>query len=119
MRNYEDEYKEMHFNIDEEIFDIYLNFKSKGMVESLVMGKDENKKPVVHDGYKVVKISLDMVLDNYWTKCNHIGVNGYSCKRHLMIKGFQVIKKKYRMIPINELTMSNKIEILNHLRKII
>ena len=90
------------------------------MSDFIVMGKDGDH-PKVHDGMRGIRISLDTQIDHYWTKCNHLGVDviTLSKKKSLFIKGFQVIRRKYRLAPISELLIQEKLPIIEYLRKLV
>ena len=120
MIDYTKEYEQLETNLNNEIFEIFNKLEKRGFIEPLYMGKDEKKKPVIHPHYQVIKISLDTEIEGHYMKCNHIGYDTFCMKPNsLFIKGFQVARKKYRMIPIKQMALYDKLPIVEHLRTLV
>lgn len=119
MRDYKQEYSALVESIDNDILNTFLVIEKKIGSEPLMMGFDNvTNAPIILKNMNVIKISLNLALNGFYTKCNHIGFNKFETKRsNMFIKGFQLYNHRYRLKTIHYLSVNEKILILKHLEE--
>jgi len=117
-RDYLKDYYRLQKDVNDEMFNVYNELAKKFGSHPLVMGKDfEDGTPVVHDPWIAVDVQIGLKIDGYYTKVNHLIHDKRHGFNNVIIKGFQIIKGKYRMKEFNQFSMEEKIEILKKLKE--
>lgn len=82
----------------------------------LVFGKDPNDgTPTIHHDWIAVDIKFETRVNGWYTKVNHFIFDKKDGT--IILKGFQVASRKYKMIQFNRLIIEEKVKILDIINK--
>lgn len=122
MKKFHEIYSELQQDMDKESVVLYKMLAKKFGSEKLYMGVNRStKKPVIFDNREVVKVNLETVIENWFTKINHIGIEkrtGFGRER-VLIKGWVVGRRRYRLKFFEDLTPIEKINVLQYMNNLI
>jgi len=119
VRDYLKEYNKLDIDVENEMIRIFQTLSKKIGSQPLIMGKDmDGKSPMVHPKYDSIAVRFEMKLDGYFTKVNHIIWDRHVMFNKIVIKGFQLMRGRYRFKPFSDLQIEDKILVINKLKEI-